>query len=124
VLRSILARLNSRKIVPWRVAFLAGAWLLLQVLSLVAQPFAWPDLVLRAATVVLGIGFFAALIIAWYHGEKGAQRVTSVELLMLAGILAPPPDRHRHGRGRRDPTFDPYRSDPRMKPLLARAGLR
>jgi hypothetical protein len=67
--RSILGRLNSRKIVHWGIAYLAGAWLILQVLDLLAQPFAWPDLVLRAATVVLAIGFFAALVLAWYHGE-------------------------------------------------------
>ncbi|NJD09663.1 MAG: hypothetical protein FIB01_04175 [Gemmatimonadetes bacterium] len=87
MLRSVLARLNSRKIGHWALAYLAGAWLLLQVLDLLAQPFAWPSLVLRAATVLLAIGFFAVLVIAWYHGEKGTQRVTGVELLMLAGIL-------------------------------------
>jgi TolB-like protein len=34
-----------------------------------------------------GVGFLAAVVVAWYHGEKGAQRVTTVEVLMLAGIL-------------------------------------
>jgi len=84
---SVLERLKRRKLVQWAVAYLAGSWLLLQVLSLLAQPFAWPDLVLRAATVLLAIGFFAALIIAWYHGERGVQRASGVEILMLAGIL-------------------------------------
>jgi TolB-like protein/Tfp pilus assembly protein PilF len=37
--------------------------------------------------VLLGAGFFAALVLAWYHGEKGRQRVGGVELLMLGGIL-------------------------------------
>jgi TolB-like protein/tetratricopeptide (TPR) repeat protein len=82
-----LARLRARKLVHWAVAYLAGAWLLLQVLDLLAQPFAWPTLVLRAATVVLAVGFLAALVLAWYHGERGAQRVSGVELLMLTGIL-------------------------------------
>jgi TolB-like protein/Flp pilus assembly protein TadD len=41
----------------------------------------------RGVTALLGVGFFAALVVAWYHGEKGAQRVTAVEVLMLAGIL-------------------------------------
>jgi TolB-like protein/Flp pilus assembly protein TadD len=79
--------LKQRKLVQWGVAYLAGAWLLLQVLSLLAQPFAWPNLVLRAAAVVLGVGFFAVLVVAWYHGEKGEQRMNGMELLMLAGIL-------------------------------------
>ena len=81
--RSLWERLRTRKIAQWALAYLAGAWLLLQVLDLLAQPFAWPALVLRAATVLRGIGFVAALIVAWYHGEKGAQRVTAPELVMM-----------------------------------------
>lgn len=83
----LLDRLKQRKLGQWGLAYLAGAWLLLQILSLLADPFAWPDGVLRAATILLAIGFFAALVLAWYHGERGAQRVSSIELLMLAGIL-------------------------------------
>ena len=46
-------RIKERKLFQWAFAYLAGAWLILQVLDLMAQPFAWPDLVLRAATVLL-----------------------------------------------------------------------
>jgi adenylate cyclase len=87
-MRSILSRLRERKLVHWAVAYLAGSWLVLQVLDLLAQPFAWPMLVMRAATVLLAIGFLAALVLAWYHGERGAQRATGIEVLMLTGILA------------------------------------
>ncbi|NJD09882.1 MAG: tetratricopeptide repeat protein [Gemmatimonadetes bacterium] len=85
---SFLTRLKERKLAHWAVAYLAGAWLILQVLDLLASPFAWPALVLRAATVLLAIGFLAVLVLAWYHGEKGKQRVSGIELLMLTGILA------------------------------------
>jgi len=84
---SFLSRLKERKLVHWAVAYLAGAWLALQVLDLLATPFAWPALVMRAATVLLAIGFLAVLVLAWYHGERGRQRVSGIELLMLAGIL-------------------------------------
>jgi hypothetical protein len=87
-MRSFVSRLRERKLVHWAVAYLAGSWLVLQVLDLLAQPFAWPMLVMRAATVLLAIGFLAALVVAWYHGERGAQRATGIELLMLTGILA------------------------------------
>jgi adenylate cyclase len=87
-MRSLLSRLRERKLVHWAVAYLAGSWLVLQVLDLLAQPFAWPMLVMRAATVLLAIGFLAALVVAWYHGERGAQRATGIEVLMLTGILA------------------------------------
>jgi TolB-like protein len=35
----------------------------------------------------MAVGFLAILVLAWYHGERGAQRVTGIELVMLAGIL-------------------------------------
>ena len=86
--RSFVRRLRERKLVQWALAYLAGAFVLLQVLDLAAQPFAWPELVLRAAWVVLAVGFPAALVLAWYHGEKGQQRASGIEVLMLAALLA------------------------------------
>lgn len=37
--------------------------------------------------MLLGIGLLIALILAWYHGEQGTQRVSVPELIMIAGIL-------------------------------------
>lgn len=83
----LFTRLKQRKIIQWAVAYAGGAWLLLQLLSLLAQPFAWPDLVIRAAVIVLGVGFLAVLVLAWFHGEKGAQKAGGVELLMLGALF-------------------------------------
>jgi len=80
-------RLLRRKLVQWAVTYLAAAWLLLQVLDFLAQNFAWPVLVIRAATVLLAVGFLATLVLAWYHGEKGRQRVSGAELLILTALL-------------------------------------
>src|SRR5215216_3230615 len=84
---NILQRIRQRKIAQWAIAYIAGAWALLQVLDLVANRFAWPNFVVRTLIVVLAVGFLAVLVLAWYHGERGEQRVTTIELLMLAGIL-------------------------------------
>jgi adenylate cyclase len=86
-MEQLWSRLRQRKLVQWAIAYLAGAWLVLQVLDLLARPFSWPNLVIRAATVLLAVGFLAVLVLAWYHGEKGKQKATGVELVMLAGIL-------------------------------------
>lgn len=84
---SFWRQLRERKIVQWGLAYLAGAWLLLQVASLLADSFPLVAGMLRGLTVVLAIGFFAALVLAWYHGERGQQKVTATELLMLAALL-------------------------------------
>ena len=36
----------------------------------------------------IALGFVVALVLAWYHGEKGRQRVSGAELLLIALLLA------------------------------------
>lgn len=82
-----LDRLKRRKIVQWGLAYLAGAWLILQVLDFARENFGWSTFPTQVAAVVLGVGLVAALVLAWYHGEKGRQRIGGVELMILAGLL-------------------------------------
>jgi TolB-like protein/Tfp pilus assembly protein PilF len=37
--------------------------------------------------VTVGFGFLITLVLAWYHGEKGRQRVSGPELVMVAALL-------------------------------------
>ena len=84
----LLQRLRERKLGQWALAYLAGAWVLLQALDLVGQQFGWPPGLLRGITLTLAIGFFIALVLAWYHGERGLQRVSGTELMILTLLLA------------------------------------
>jgi TolB-like protein len=81
-------RLGQRKLVQWAIAYLAGAWVLLQVLGLAAESYEWPTAIMRLAFILMALGFIVALVLAWYHGERGAQRVSGPELLILALLLA------------------------------------
>ncbi|HKT41028.1 MAG TPA: tetratricopeptide repeat protein [Rhodanobacteraceae bacterium] len=81
-------RLKQRKLVQWALAYTAAAWALLQALGLAADSYDWPHGVMRVAFAVIALGFVVALVLAWYHGERGAQRVTGTELLILALLLA------------------------------------
>ena len=42
----------------------------------------------RGITLALVVGFFVTLVVAWYHGERGAQRVSGTELLIIGLMLA------------------------------------
>src|SRR5215470_3594763 len=81
-------RLKQRKLVQWAIAYAAAAFALLQGIDIVAQQFGWPEGVRRGITLALVVGFFVTLVLAWYHGERGAQRVTGTELIIIALILA------------------------------------
>ena len=83
-----IARLKQRKLVQWALAYVAASFALIQVLDVVAQRFAWPDQLERILILALAVGFFAVIVLAWYHGERGAQRVSSTEIVILALLLA------------------------------------
>src|SRR6476659_8637963 len=87
-MNEFLQRLKERKLVQWTVAYVAAAFALLQGIDIVAQRFDWPEQTMRFVIIALSVGLFVALVLAWYHGERGAQRVSGTELLILALLLA------------------------------------
>jgi len=83
-----LQRLRERKLVQWAVAYAAAAFALLQGIDIIAAKFGWPESFERILIIALCIGFFVTLLLAWYHGERGEQKVSGTELLLLALLLA------------------------------------
>jgi len=86
----IWARLRRRKLVQWSVAYVAGAWGLLQGLAYMRDTFEWPNQVQQAATVLLLLGVPVVLVLAWYHGDRGEQQVTRNELAILTLLFLQP----------------------------------
>jgi TolB-like protein len=84
---SLIQRLKDRKLVQWSLAYLAGAWALVEATGMVVEQFQWPVVVGQGVAVAAFFGFFMVLVLAWYHGEKGRQRVSGPELLMIATLL-------------------------------------
>lgn len=84
---STLKRLKERKLVQWIVSYLAGAWLLIGVFSTLREELDWASWLFPVLASVLAVGFVVTLVLAWYHGEQGRQRVTGPELLIIGGIL-------------------------------------
>ncbi len=81
-------RLKERKLVQWAVAYIAAAFALLQGIDIVAQRFGWPEQTIRLVILAMIVGFFVTLVLAWYHGERGAQRISGTELIILALLLS------------------------------------
>src|SRR5690348_16806447 len=83
-----IARLKQRKLVQWALAYVAFAFALIQVLDVVAESYDWPHSAMHVVFGLLALGLVIALVLAWYHGEKGRQRVSGAELLLIALALA------------------------------------
>ena len=80
---SIWDRLRRRKVVQWGIAYAAGAWGFLQGLEYVSDTSTGRTSCSKLAGLALLIGLPIVLVLAWYHGDRGEQRVSRTELAIL-----------------------------------------
>jgi adenylate cyclase len=83
----LLQRLKQRKIIQWALAYLAGAFVVFQLIDALETPLGLTTTIQQAVLAIVVVGFFITLVLAWYHGEKGRQKVSGPELLMVAALL-------------------------------------
>ncbi len=62
---SFLSELQRRNVFRVGIAYLAGAWLLIQIAETLFPVFELPNSSIRVVVIVLGVGFVLALILAW-----------------------------------------------------------
>jgi len=80
---STWARLTRRKVVQWGVVYIAGAWGFLQGLAYVSTLLHWPEQLQKLTGLALLIGLPIVLVVAWYHGDRGEQRVSGTEITII-----------------------------------------
>ena len=69
------------------MVYVAAAWGFLQGLEYVSDTFDWPRQLQQIATLALLIGLPIVLVLAWYHGDRGQQRVSTPEFAILTLLL-------------------------------------
>jgi len=77
---SLLSELSRRNVIRVAIAYLAGAWLLIQVLETLFPIFGVPATSIQVIVVILAIGFVPAVIAAWVF------QVTPVGLKLDADV--------------------------------------
>ena len=77
----LMSELGRRNIFRVAVAYLAAAWLVLQVLDLVLSAFDTPDWVMQAALAAVVVGFPLVLVFAWAFEltPEGIKRESEIE---------------------------------------------
>jgi TolB-like protein/Flp pilus assembly protein TadD len=80
---SLLDRVRGRRLVQWTLGYVAGGWILLELTDFLAEMFGWPEAWVRGLLVLLSFGLLATLVLAWYHGDPGRQRVERREAVIL-----------------------------------------
>lgn len=84
---STWARLTRRKVAQWGIVYVAGAWGFLQGLEYLSGTYDWPRQIQQLVTLALLMGLPIVLVLAWYHGDRGHQRITVPELAILTLFL-------------------------------------
>lgn len=83
----LLQRLRERKLFQWALAYLAGAWIVFQGIEVMAEPWNLSAGFQRTVHLLVAVGFLVTLVLAWYHGDQGRQRVSGTELLIIGVLL-------------------------------------
>jgi TolB-like protein len=79
--------LRRRKVAQWGILYVAGAWSFLQGVEFLSDTYGWPHQLQQLATLALLIGLPIVLALAWYHGDRGQQRVTVAEFAIITLLL-------------------------------------
>jgi TolB-like protein len=79
--------LKERRLFQIVVAYLAGGWIVLEAVSQLTEREIVPPVVYVLTLIWFLFGIAIALVVGWFHGEKGAQQVTKLEAFLVAVIL-------------------------------------
>jgi TolB-like protein/tetratricopeptide (TPR) repeat protein len=84
---STFKELKERRLVQIVVSYAVAGWVVLSIFGEVIDRGVLPELLYRVLLVLYFGGLVASVIAGWYHGEKGHQKVTRMEVALL-GIVA------------------------------------
>ena len=87
---SLWSEIKQRRITQIVVSYLVGGWIAVSVVDQVVDREVLPPVVYEVAFTLFLFGILGALIIGWYHGEKGEQEAPKIEiaLLVVIGMIA------------------------------------
>ena len=81
------AKLRRRKVVQWSLGYTAAAWAVVEAFGFAADSFGWSPLAKQLAMLSFAAGLPIVVVLAWYHGERGEQRVRASEVAILGTLL-------------------------------------
>ena len=81
------SELRERRLVQIVASYAAGGWIVLEVFDQVVDRGVLPDLAYYLALTWYLAGLLMAIIVGWYHGEKGTQKVTKPEIGLFSAVV-------------------------------------
>ncbi len=83
---SFFSELKQRRMFQVVASYSVSGWVGQEVVGALVERGILPEVIYRVGLVAFLGGFVGALILGWYHGEKGHQKATRVEMSLLAVV--------------------------------------
>jgi tetratricopeptide (TPR) repeat protein/TolB-like protein len=85
--RSVFDALRQRRMFHWLLAYAAGAWAVAEATGFAIDNYDLPRPLLDVVLFLIGIFLPITVVLVWYHGHQGRQRITRSEGTILAILL-------------------------------------
>ncbi|MDP2955872.1 MAG: hypothetical protein Q8N53_05590 [Longimicrobiales bacterium] len=80
---TIWAEIKHRRITQIVLTYMAGGWVVLAVIDQLGNNKILPPVAYTVGLTLYLFGIAIAFILGWYHGEKGHQKATKIEIALL-----------------------------------------
>lgn len=84
---SFWKELRDRRLFRVVAGYAAVGWIALEAVDQFTQQGVLPDFLYELVLIWYLVGLPAAVVIGWFHGEKGKQRAPKSEIVVLLGLL-------------------------------------
>lgn len=84
----ILAKIRKRRMLQIALVYVGAAWLGVEITDFIVGTYAFSRKILDTVVFLAILGFPAFLVIGWYHGERGPQRVRRAEAWLLLTLVS------------------------------------
>lgn len=85
---SILEKIRKRRMVQIALVYVGAAWLGVEITDFIVGTYAFSRKILDTVVFLAILGFPAFLVIGWYHGERGPQRIRRAEAWLLLTLVS------------------------------------
>lgn len=89
---SLVGEVLKRRLIPWMGGYLVTGFVVLEAADQMVGYDMVPEVVYRVTFTLYAWGVLVAMILAWYHGEKGPQKpergeVTALTVIILGALI-------------------------------------